>query len=235
MYDNYNLESTQNEYGLAKYTAKVFGWMFLGLLITSVMAFLTISSQTLAELVLNPVSLIILTVVELGMVFYLSARVFKMSTSSATALFLIYSALNGLTLSGIFAVYQLGTIFRAFGVAATVFGVMAIYGYVTKTDLTHVGSLFIMGVVGIIIATLINLFFRSSMLDTIISYVGIFLFLGLTAYDTQRIKSFYAMGNESGMGDVLAKGAILSALALYLDFINIFLFLLRLFGGSSKD
>lgn len=124
----------------------------------------------------------------------------------------------------------MGVISQAFLVAAAVFGVMAVYGYVTKTDLTHVGSLFIMGVVGIIIASLVNIFFRSPMVDMVISYIGVFLFLGLTAYDTQKIKSYYSMGAGDYSGELLKKGAIISALALYLDFINIFLFLLRIFG-----
>jgi hypothetical protein len=166
-------------------------------------------------------------------VFYLSARIEKMTSATATGVFLLYSAINGLTLSAIFFAYNIGVISQAFLVAAAVFGVMSVYGYVTKTDLTHVGSLFIMGVVGIIIASLINMFFRSSMVNILISYIGVFLFLGLTAYDTQRIKSYYYMGEGDSSGEILKKGAIISALALYLDFINIFIFLLRIFRGRD--
>ena len=232
MYSNYNYETRATESGLARYIAGVFGWMFIGLMITAFTAFFTISSPA-GRAFINFPTLIVLSLVELGLVIYLSGWVHKMSSSTATILFLIYSAINGVTLSTIFFIYEMGMISKAFGVTAVVFGVMAIYGYFTKTDLTHVGGLFIMGIVGIIIASIINIFLRSTMMETIISYVGLFLFLGLVAYDTQKIKSYFQM--SGGAGDLLRKGAIISALALYLDFINIFLFLLRIFGGSNKD
>lgn len=231
--DEYNYGVREVKGGVETYISKVFGWMFVGLILTAFVAFMTASNIPLMKAVINPVSYILLTLVELGLVIFLSARIEKLSVSTATGLFLLYSAVNGLTLSAIFLAFHLGVIFQAFLVAAVVFGVMAVYGYVTKTDLTYVGNLFVMGVIGILIASLINMFFRSSTLGIIISYIGLFLFLGLTAYDTQKIKSFYAMGAGDYSADFMKKGAIISALALYLDFINIFLFLLSLFGGSE--
>lgn len=252
MYDDYNHGVRQVEHGLESYVTKVFGWMFLGLTLTTITALFTISSPA-GMAIRNPLAIILLSFVELGLVVSLSWLINKMSASTATMLFLIYSALNGITLSGIFYVYNIGLIFKAFAVTGITFGIMAAYGYFTKTDLTRAGNLFRMGVVGVLIAMLINLFVMSSMFDLIISFIGLFLFLGLVAYDTQKIKSFYALSVGAGKGDSIIgntgygdarissstgemarKGAIISALSLYLDFINIFLFLLRIFG-SSRD
>lgn len=230
MYEDYNYGVKETQYGLSNYVTKVFGWMFLGLMITAITAWYTISSPNMA-VVLNPIVFIVLALIELGLVIWLAGWINKMSTSTATFVFLLYSLLNGLTLSAIFFVYNIGVIYKAFGVATAVFGVMALYGYFTKNDLTSIGSLFSMGVIGILIALLINAFIRSAMVDLIISFVIVFIFLGLVAYDTQKIKGYYFA--SAGAEEALKKGAIISALALYIDFINIFLALLRIFGGRD--
>lgn len=228
MYNDYNYGVKEKDFGLSSYMSKVFAWMFIGLLVSAFFAF-SIAGTSFGKMLLNPGLMLAFGIADLVLVFALSLLINKMSSTTATLMFLAYSALNGITLSVIFYVYNIGIIFKAFGVAAAVFGIMAVYGYLTKTDLTHVGSIFIMGVVGILIASLINIFVHSSMLDLIISYVTVFIFSGLVAYDAQKIKSYYQMGGELGNDEILRKGAIISALALYLDFINIFLALLRIF------
>jgi len=224
--DNYGVND--RDVGLSSYVSRVFGWMFIGLLVTAFFAF-SIAGTSFGKALLSPGMMILFAVLELGLVFGLSLFINKMSSTTATIMFLAYSAVNGITLSVIFYIYNIGVIFQAFAVAASVFGVMAVYGYFTKNDLTRIGSLFIMGVVGLIIASLINMFLHSSMFDLILSYITVFLFSGLVAYDAQKIKSYYQMGGEYGNDELLKKGAIISALALYLDFINIFLALLRIF------
>lgn len=224
--DNYGV--SDRDVGLSSYVSRVFGWMFIGLLVTAFFAF-SVAGTDFGRSLARSGIMYLLIIVELGLVVAFSFLINKINSITATMMFLAYSAINGITLSVIFFVYSPAIIFKAFAVSAAVFGVMAAYGYFSKTDLTHVGSLFIMGVVGIIIASLINMFFRSSMLDLIISYVTVFIFSGLVAYDAQKIKSYYEMGGQYGNDELLKKGAIVSALALYLDFINIFLALLRIF------
>ena len=227
MYNN-NSGITERDVGLSSYVSRVFGWMFIGLLVTAFFAF-SVAGTEFGKSLASPGMMILFIVMELGLGFGLTLFINKISSTTATLMFLAYSALNGITLSVIFYVYNPGVIFKAFAVAAAVFGVMAAYGYFTKADLTHVGSLFIMGVIGILIASLINMFLRSSMFDLIISYVTVFIFSGLVAYDAQKIKSYYQTGGEYGNDEFMKKSAIISALALYLDFINIFLALLRIF------
>ena len=160
----------------------------------------------------------------------MTMRVNKMSLSSMVLLYVLYSVLMGLSLSFIFVIYTQASIFKTFIITSVMFGTMAIVGYTTKTDLTKLGSFLLMALIGIIIATLINMFTRSSQLDFIISIIGVIIFTGLTAYDVQKIKRI----GESGMleGDMMAKITIHAALSLYLDFINLFLYLLRFFGNS---
>ncbi|MDX1584344.1 MAG: Bax inhibitor-1/YccA family protein, partial [Thermoanaerobaculia bacterium] len=173
---------------------------------------------------------IFLVIVELGLVLFLSFRIQKMSPAAAASSFLVYSLLNGLTLSAIFFVYSLGSIFQAFVVAGGMFAAMSIYGYTTKKDLTSWGSFLFMGLIGIILAAVVNFFFQSAMMSFVISVIGVIVFVGLTAYDTQKLKSYSAVA--AGAGERATNLAVIGALALYLDFVNLFLMLLRLFGGS---
>jgi FtsH-binding integral membrane protein len=208
----------------------VYAWMFGGLLLTTVAALWVVSSPAMQQLVLgNPIVRIGLIVAEIGIVFYLSLRLTKMSAAAAMAAFLTYSVLNGLTLSVIFFAYSTGSLVNAFATAAGMFGAMSVYGTVTKRDLTSWGSFFMMGLFGIIICMVVNMFLRSTGLDFVVSILGVFIFLGLTAYDTQKIRAYANIGG--GLSDNFA---IIGALRLYLDFINIFLFLLRLFGGGRR-
>ena len=166
-----------------------------------------------------------------GMVIALGAAIHKMSATTATAVFIAYSALTGLTLSSIFVVYPIGSIANAFLTATGTFLAMSVYGTVTKRDLTGMGNFLMMGLFGIIIASIVNIFLASSMMDFVISCIGVLIFTGLTAYDTQKLRAF---GMNAPVDDATAmrRGALLGALELYLDFINLFLMLLRLFGGN---
>jgi len=213
------------------FVRSVYGWMFGGLLLTALAAFWVASSIPMQQLVLgNPIVRFGLIFAELGIVLFLSFRITRMSPAAAAAAFLIYAVFNGLTLSVIFFVYTAAPIFQAFVVAAGMFGAMAIYGLVTKRDLTSWGSFFMMGLFGVLLCMLLSFFWHSAApaLTFVFSVVGVFVFLGLTAYDNQKIK---VMATATGPTENLA---VYGALALYLDFINLFLFLLRLFGGSNR-
>jgi uncharacterized protein len=189
------------------------------------------TSESLIRLVFgNPLLLMVLVIAELGLVFSIAGMVNRMSAGTATALFVIYSGLNGVTLSSIFLVYVQSSIVSTFFVCAATFIACSLYGWMTKKDLTSLGSFMMMGLIGIVIASLVNLFIKSSSVSIIISYIGVFVFVGLTAYDTQKIKNM-AMTQPANLdGAVVRKGAILGALSLYLDFINLFLMLLSIFG-----
>ncbi|MBK5259448.1 MAG: Bax inhibitor-1/YccA family protein [Thermoanaerobaculia bacterium] len=205
----------------------VYAWMFGGLLLTSLASMWVVASPAMQQLVLaNRMVFFGLIIAEFGLVLYLNFAINKMSGGAAASAFLIYSLLNGLTLSVIFFVYTQGSIVRAFATAAVTFGAMSIYGMVTKRDLTRFGAFLFMGVIGILITMVINMFIRSTALDMAISLIGVFVFLGLTAYRTQELKAMAQVA-----GDRSEQMAIIGALGLYLAFINIFLFLLRLFGG----
>ncbi len=210
---------------------QVFIWMALGLALTAGTAFYTVTSETLTSLVLgNSMVFFGLIIAELALVFGVSAAINKISATLATGLFFLYSALNGLTLSAIFLVYELGSIAGVFFITAGTFGAMSIYGLTTKKDLTSWGSLLFMGLIGIIIASLVNLFLQSSMFSLIISFVGVAVFVGLTAYDSQKIKEMAAKVTD---GESAGKVAVMGALSLYLDFINLFIMLLRIFGDRK--
>lgn len=213
------------------FLAKVFNWMAIGLGLTGVVAYLTASSGIAMQIVASPM-LMILVLAELGMVFYLSARVDKLQASTATGLFIGYAVLNGVTLSTIFLAYTSSSIAGTFFITAAMFGAMAIYGLVTKRDLSGLGSFLFMGLIGILVASLVNMFLQSSAMSWVISMVGVLVFTGLTAYDVQRIKSIGEQGIMTQGEEMIKKGSIMGALALYLDFINLFLMMLRLFGGS---
>jgi FtsH-binding integral membrane protein len=213
------------------FLAKVFNWMAIGLGLTGVVAFFTASSGLAMQIVASPL-FIILILAELGMVFYLSARVDKMQAATATGLFVGYAVVNGLTLSTIFLRYTGSSITGTFFITAGMFGAMAVYGLVTKRDLSGFGSFLFMGLFGIIIASLVNMFMQSSAMSWVISMAGVLVFTGLTAYDVQRIKTMGEQGIMTQGDEMIKKGAIMGALALYLDFINLFIMLLRFFGGS---
>ncbi len=212
---------------------KVYVWMALALVITGVCAFgVANSPHLMTALYSSRAAIWILLIAELGLVFYTTARIDKLSLSTATTLFIIYSALNGVTLSSIFLVYTMTSITEVFFISAGTFGAMALYGYVTKTNLAKIGNILFMGLIGIIIASVVNMFLQSSGFDLILSYIGVLLFVGLTAWDSQRIKQALAM--QPDMSESSQKIALLGALELYLDFINLFLYLLRIFGKSDN-
>ena len=215
------------------FLAKVFNWMAIGLGLTGVVAWFMASSGLAVQLVGSPFFMIILFA-ELGLVFYLSARISKIQAGTATGLFLGYAGLNGLTLSMVFLAYTNSSIAATFFITAGMFGAMAVYGLVTKRDLSGMGSFMFMGLIGILIASVVNIFLKSSSLYWAISLIGVFVFVGLTAYDVQKIKNMGEAGIMEQGEDAVQKGAIMGALALYLDFINLFLMLLRFFGGSRN-
>ncbi|GED15061.1 hypothetical protein AM501_27070 [Aneurinibacillus migulanus] len=215
-----------------RYIQRVFSWMFVGLLMTAVVAYLLSRNENvLTYFSEHPYAFFGILIAELIMVFYLSARVHKLSVTSATLLFFIYAALNGITFSLLFALYTSSSIVLTFLITAGMFGTLAVYGYVTKRDLSRMGSILFMALIGLILATLVNFFLHSSTLYWITTYVGVIVFSGLTAYDMQRIKEANIIGNE-GTGEE-TKEAIIGALILYLDFINLFLYLLRIFGNRD--
>ena len=218
----------------SQYMRQVYMWMGAGLLATAgVAAGVASSPQLMAAIFSSSLILILLVVAQFGLVIALSAAIHRMSAGMATFCFLLYAVLTGMTLSSIFVVYPMGNIANAFLTTAGMFVAMSIYGTVTKRDLTGMGNFLFMGLIGLLIAMVVNFFLGSTLMDFIISCLGVVIFTGLTAYDTQRLRIF---GNDAPMGDAVAvrRGAILGALTLYLDFINLFLMLLRLFG-SSRD
>lgn len=228
----YNVNPTTVDSGfVAKYIAKVYGWMFLGLGITAVVAFL-VASSPLAQSVLfgNRLVFFGLFIAQIFLVGFLSLRIQKMSSTTATAIFLGYAGLMGLTFSAFIIAYSAASLVTVFAITAGTFGVMSAVGYFTKQDLTSFGKIMIMGLVGVVIASIVNIFMESKMLYWIISYVGVAVFVGLIAYDTQKIKAYALLDSEEDR----KRGAILGALSLYLDFINLFIMLLRLFGGSRN-
>lgn len=213
------------------FLAKVFNWMAVGLGITGLVAYLTAATGLAVKIINSPFFLII-ALGTLGLVFYLSARIDKIQASTASALFVAYSVLNGLFFSTIFLRYTGTSIASTFVITASMFGAMAVYGLVTKRDLSGWGSFLFMGLVGLIIAMIVNIFLKSPGMYWVISMIGVLIFTGLTAYDVQKIKRMGEEGIMAQGSEAITKGSIMGALALYLDFINLFLMLLRLFGGS---
>lgn len=210
---------------------KVFTKMFLAMVITTISAYMVLSVPALATFIFsNSWVYWGLLIGEILMVIALSASINKLSNAGATALFYLYSVLNGMTLSCIVFMYTMASIGLTFAITAGVFGVMAIYGYVTKSDLSKFGSFMTMALFGLIICIVVNLFMQSSTMEWIMSFVGVVIFIGLTAWDVQKIKRMAEMSDYSNAG----KLATIGALSLYLDFINLFLYLLRFFG-SSRD
>ncbi len=207
---------------------KVYGWMFVGLGVTAAVALGVAGSPTLLQAIFgNKLLFFGLIAAELGLVFYLSARVQKLAPGTASGLFLLYSALNGATLAMIFVIYTGTSIATTFAVAAGMFGALALYGSTTKRSLAGVGQFVFMGLIGLILASVVGLFVKSDGLQFVISVAGVIIFTGLTAWDAQRLKAMATALPEGQTGSY----AVVGALSLYLDFINLFLFLLRFLGG----
>lgn len=212
-----------------RFFQKVYAWMFLGLIISGITAYWIASDPSLYEPILfNNIAFFSLIILELVLVFNLVVFIKELSANLAFLLFLFYCFVSGLTLSVIFLVYSFDSIGLTFLISAGMFGIMSVYGYFTKTDLTKMGQVLIMGLLGIILASLINLFYGNTLADYIISFIGVIVFTGLTAYDTQKIRKTNIIGNEGTQEDI--KESIIGALNLYLDFVNLFLELLRFFG-----
>ena len=213
---------------ISSYFANVYRWMTLGLGLTALVAWLVSQNAALSGyLELRPMLLWGLFAAEVGIVIYLAVRVHKMSYGMATAVFLFYAALNGVTLSVIFSIYTTASIVQTFLVATAMYAVMALYGYATKRDLSGFGSFLFMALVGLIIASVVNLWLASDMIQWITTIAGVIIFAGLTAYDHQKLKEMAVSGGPQSL-------IISGALTLYLDFINLFLYLLRLFGSRDE-
>lgn len=211
----------------------VYWWMALALVVTGLSAFYTASSPRLLDAIFGSGLFIGLIIAELIMVVVLSARINKMSFVTAGIVFVIYSIVNGLTLSSILIAYTMESVASTFFITAGTFAAMAIVGTVTKKDLSSIGQILFMALIGLIIATIVNIFLKSSMMSYIISYVGVAVFVGLTAYDAQKIKNMiHQYGTD--LSDDNMKLALMGSLSLYLDFINLFLYLLRIFGSRRN-
>jgi FtsH-binding integral membrane protein len=226
-----HLGLVNDEQGQRSFVVQVYMWMTLALLITAVVAFSIASSPSMCDIFLENNSLfIILLIAELFLVGALSKMIKKMSSTVAIAVFFLYAILNGITFSGIFLAYDLGSVANVFLITAGTFGIMCAYGYFTHKDLSSIGNICFMGLIGIIIATIVNIFIFNSILYMAISILGVIIFVGLTAYDTQKIKKMARSMNYNEDMEVITKGSIIGALSLYLDFMNLFLYFLRLFG-----
>ena len=232
--ESISAKQTQVQVRVNEFIRSVYNWMGIGLALTGFVAFYVANTPALLNLILgNQILFFGLIIAELALVFTISARVHRMKASTATALFVLYSVLNGATLSFIFIIYTRSSIASTFFVCAATFIACSIYGWTTKRDLTSMGGFMMMGLIGIIIASLVNLFIRSSAMHMIISYIGVLVFVGLTAYDTQNLKTMAVTQPADIDAGAVRKGAILGALKLYLDFINLFLMLLRILGNRE--
>ena len=228
------LRKAQTQLIINEFVRSVYNWMAIGLALTGFVAFYVANSESMMRLIFgNKIIFFGLIIGELALVFTISARVQKIKASTATALFVLYAALNGATLSVIFLIYTRTSITSTFFICAATFITCSIYGMTTKRDLTSLGGFMAMGLIGIIIASVVNMFIGSYGIHMIISYIGVIVFVGLTAYDTQKLKTM-ALSQPAGLdAGVVRKGAILGALSLYLDFINLFLMLLRILGNRN--
>jgi FtsH-binding integral membrane protein len=206
----------------------VYAWMAVGLAVTASVAWVVSSHWSSFAAVFSSGAVLVIFLLELALVIVISRAIRKVNASLATALFVLYAALNGLLLSSIFIVYTLPSVVGAFGACAAMFAVMSVYGMFTKTDLTTMGKILFMALIGLIVASIINMFWANSMLYWIVSYAGVIIFAGLTAYDTQRLKVIAV--SAQGDAALSARLSVTGALILYLDFINMFLFLLRFMG-----
>ena len=226
--------------GLRSYMLKVYNYMSSGVLLTGIISLLLfklsavtnsegaiIGLTSIGKALYNSALMWVVMLAPLGVVIYMSFGIAKMSSSKAQTTFWVFAALMGASLSSIFLVYTGASITRVFFITAGTFAAMSIYGYTTKRDLTRLGAFLMMGLIGIIIASVVNIFMKSTMMYFVISIIGVLVFVGLTAYDTQKIKNMYLVSDS---GEVMGKKAVMGALTLYLDFINLFIMLLRLFG-----
>lgn len=217
--------------GLQIYMAQVYGWMTCGLLLTAFVSWFAANTPAVMELVFaNRITFYGLVIAQFGLVFVLSGMVHKLSGALATGLFMLYSALTGLTLASIFLVYTYSSIASTFVVTGGMFGVMSFWGYTTKRDLSGMGSILFMALIGIVLASLVNIWLKSTPLMWAVTYIGVLVFVGLTAYDTQKLKNI-GEGINVNDNENLRRYSIMGALTLYLDFINLFLMLLRIFGN----
>lgn len=216
---------------VATYVSKVFAWMFLALAITAGVAYFTYQFGLLERLIENVGNMAFfgLIIIQFVLVGFLALRFMKMSMPVLIASFLGYSAISGIIFSTLFLIYEPDSIVICFGITALTFGVMSVVGYTTKTDLTSFGKLMFMGLIGIIIASIVNFFLESETLYYVISYIGVFVFIGLIAYDVQKIKSYVLIEDA----EVRKKAAVMGAFSLYLDFINLFIYILRIFGNRK--
>ncbi len=213
--------------GLRQYMLRVYNYMASGLVLTGIVAFMVAQNEALLQVIYGTPLKWVVFLAPIGLVLLLGARINRMSATAVQAIFWIFATLMGISLASIFLVYEMPSIARVFFITAGAFGAMSLYGYTTKRDLTGWGSFLFMGLIGIIIASVVNIFMVSSALHFAISVIGVLVFTGLTAYDTQKIKEMYA---ESDSTAIASKKSIMGALRLYLDFINLFIMLLHLFG-----
>jgi len=231
--DSLTLRQTQVQAKVNSFVRSVYNWMAVGLALTGFIAYAIANMPEIRNVIFGSGIIFFgLIIAQLALVFIISSRIQRMQAGTATLLFVVYSVLNGATLSSIFLAYAQSTITSTFFVCSATFVACSLYGWTTRRDLTSMGGFLTMGLIGIVIASLVNIFIQSSAISTVVSYIGVLVFVGLTAYDTQDIKNM-AMAQPADLdAGAVRKGAILGALKLYLDFINLFLMLLRIFGGN---
>ncbi|MFO7322817.1 MAG: Bax inhibitor-1/YccA family protein [Chloroflexota bacterium] len=210
----------------------VYAWMFLGLMVTAAVAFLANTNEALIQLRSNPGVVFGSVFAQLALVVGISWGIRRLSPGVAASLFMLYAALNGFVFSMLLLYFEVGSVFAAFGTTAVLFGAMSVVGYTTEMDLTKLGGYLFMALIGLVLAMIVNLFLGSGPLEYIISIIGVLIFTGLTAYDTQKLKQMAADPALQADGATVARLSIIGALTLYLDFINLFLFLLRLMGAG---
>jgi FtsH-binding integral membrane protein len=215
--------------GLRTYMLRVYNYMVTGLALTGAVAFIVASTPAVFNGIFGTGLAWVVILAPLGLVFFLSARINKMSAAAAQITYWVFASLMGRSLASVFVIYTGESIARVFFITAATFAAMSLYGYTTKRDLTGLGSFLFMGLIGIIIAMVVNIFIGSTMIQFVVSVLGVLIFIGLTAYDTQKIKEMYVAADGS---EIAGKKAIMGALRLYLDFINLFLMLLHLFGNQ---
>jgi len=233
--DALTLQRAQVQVRVNAFVRSVYNWMAVGLGLTGLSAFYVANSPEIQRVIFGSgIVFFGLIIGQLALVFTISSRIYRMQATTATALFILYSLLNGTTLSAIFLAYARSTITNAFFVCAATFVACSVYGYTTRRDLTSFGGFLMMGLFGIVIASLVNLLFQSNAVSMVVSYIGVLVFIGLTAYDTQAIKNMALTQPADIDAGAVRKGAILGALKLYLDFINLFLMLLRIFGSNRE-
>jgi hypothetical protein len=228
--DSSQAEASQIDVGLRSYMLHVYNYMAAAMAVTGAVAYGVSKSETLMQAIFGTPLQWVVMLAPLGLVFFLSARINSLKASTAQTLFWVYAGMVGLSLSFIFMVYTGASITRVFFITSAAFAGLSLYGYTTKKNLTGMGSFLIMGLFGIIIAMVVNIFLASAMMQFVISVIGVLIFAGLTAYDTQQIKNIYSASDGT---EVMEKKAIMGALKLYLDFINMFLFMLQLFGNRE--